>query len=306
VRFSVVITCYDQARFIGEAARSALDQEPSPAEVVVVDDGSPSPADVTAALDGLDGLDAAQLLRQANQGVGAARNTGLAATTGDAVVFLDGDDRLRPGALAAAGRALAEHPSVGLVSGHARLIDAAGNELHDSVHPCADDDHYAALLRHTWIHPPGSAAFRRAALESAGPWSTDPGHAMVEDLDLYLRVARRHEVRCHHELVVDYRQHGGNASHRHGWMLGQVLQRLSEERELVAGDAHLVAACDEGAAHWKDLMGGWLLWDVKGRLRSPRRWPSAARDLAVLARLAPGVLTSRVRHRLPRRLQRRP
>ena len=72
----VVITTYNHAHFLGDAIESVLAQARAPAEILVVDDGSTDdPGSVVARYPGV------RLIRQANQGLAAARNTGLAQST---------------------------------------------------------------------------------------------------------------------------------------------------------------------------------------------------------------------------------
>jgi glycosyltransferase involved in cell wall biosynthesis len=95
---SVVIPCYNQARFLGEAIESVLSQSYRAFEVVVVDDGSTdNTSEVVARYAGADA--GVRLIRQENRGLAGARNRGLAEAEGEYVVFLDSDDRLLPDAL---------------------------------------------------------------------------------------------------------------------------------------------------------------------------------------------------------------
>ncbi|OZG63195.1 glycosyltransferase, group 2 family protein [Bifidobacterium lemurum] len=96
----VVITSFNQVDFIREAVESAAQQSLHPDTIVIVDDGSSDPAslDVLAQLEQstvFPGI-ALKVIRQANAGPSAARNTGIRATHGDYVCVLDGDDRLLP------------------------------------------------------------------------------------------------------------------------------------------------------------------------------------------------------------------
>src|SRR5918994_1694671 len=91
---TVVIPCYNQAHFLGEAIESVLSQSYPHHEIVVGDDGSTDDtSEVASRYDGV------RLVRQENRGLAGARNTGIRHSEGDYLVFLDADDRLLPEAL---------------------------------------------------------------------------------------------------------------------------------------------------------------------------------------------------------------
>ena len=92
MRVSVVIPTYNRADFVREAIASVLRQDYPAIELIVVDDGS---CDGTAAVVSGFGPDV-QYLWQENRGVSAARNRGVAASTGDLITFLDSDDLWLP------------------------------------------------------------------------------------------------------------------------------------------------------------------------------------------------------------------
>jgi succinoglycan biosynthesis protein ExoW len=83
---------------LGQGLRSILDQSFTDYRVLIVDDGSPHPAE--AELAGLDPAERArfQVVKKANGGVSSARNAGLDAVSEDArmVAFLDSDDVWTP------------------------------------------------------------------------------------------------------------------------------------------------------------------------------------------------------------------
>ena len=88
---TIVITCFNYGRFLPEAVQSALDQEGGEPHVAVVDDGS---TDEPTLLE-LERLpERVELIRQANAGVAAARNTGLRRVQTEYALALDADDRL--------------------------------------------------------------------------------------------------------------------------------------------------------------------------------------------------------------------
>src|SRR5918995_6377717 len=109
---SVVIPCYNQAHFLGEAIVSVLAQSYPRFEIIVVDDGSTDDTpEVAARYPGV------RYVYQNNQGVSAARNSGLARSEGEYVVFLDADDRLLPEALETGLKCLKTHSGCAFASG---------------------------------------------------------------------------------------------------------------------------------------------------------------------------------------------
>jgi glycosyltransferase involved in cell wall biosynthesis len=90
---SVVIPAYNREQTVHTAIRSVLWQTLPPTEVIVVDDGS---SDGTAAAVEALAEPTVRLVRQANGGISAARNTGIREAKGDWVAFQDSDDEWLP------------------------------------------------------------------------------------------------------------------------------------------------------------------------------------------------------------------
>ncbi|MGC9536327.1 bifunctional glycosyltransferase/CDP-glycerol:glycerophosphate glycerophosphotransferase [Streptomyces sp. UG1] len=107
-RFSVIVPVYQVQAYLHECLESVLSQSYPDLELIAVDDGSPDACgaivDEFAARDPR--VHAVHLAE--NQGLGAARNTGIARATGDYLIFLDSDDSLTPGALHAIADRLKE------------------------------------------------------------------------------------------------------------------------------------------------------------------------------------------------------
>jgi glycosyltransferase involved in cell wall biosynthesis len=120
-RVAVLVPVHDQAAFLPRALESLLAQEETAWEAVVVDDGSPDPDAVAAAVP----LDPrVRLLRtEDNRGLGAALDTALDATTAPVVAYLPADDVWFPEHLAALLGCLAD-PAV--VLARAELTEPAG------------------------------------------------------------------------------------------------------------------------------------------------------------------------------------
>jgi len=103
---SVVMAAWNAAPFVAEALRSVLDQTASPAEIVVVDDGS---TDDTAAIAA--GFAGVTVVRQEHAGIAPARNAGLAHARGDFLALLDADDVWLPAKLERQLAAFADDPT---------------------------------------------------------------------------------------------------------------------------------------------------------------------------------------------------
>jgi glycosyltransferase involved in cell wall biosynthesis len=107
---SVVITTYNRCHLLGRAIQSAVDQNWSGLEVLVIDDCS---SDGTAEMVKSSYPDVRYLRQPVNSGLCAARNRGIREASQPWVVFLDDDDTLEPGALATMERRAAERPNPG-------------------------------------------------------------------------------------------------------------------------------------------------------------------------------------------------
>lgn len=123
-RLSVIVPIYDVEPYLAACLESLACQTWQDVEVVMVDDGSPDAAAETA--EGFARRDGRfRLFRQANAGLGAARNTGLRAASGEYLAFVDSDDMLPPHALETMLATLEETGS-DLVTGNVHRFNGRG------------------------------------------------------------------------------------------------------------------------------------------------------------------------------------
>jgi glycosyltransferase involved in cell wall biosynthesis len=295
---SVVITCYNQAHFLGDAIESTLAQTYPCFEIIVVDDGSTDDAAAVVAR-----YPNVRYIRQQNQGVSAARNRGARASTGDYLVFLDGDDRLRPNALETGLRWLKAHPECAFVSGHCAYIAPDGSHLPTPAQSHVDPDHYAALLRQNYIWLPAVAMHRRAAFEAVGGFNTVVNKTVISntgDYDLYLRIARQFPVGCHTEVVAEYRRHGTNTSHNTAMMLKASLTVLRAQLSQVKGNNRYEEAYRAGLRKCCAFYGGNLINEASWQLREPGKRKQAIRNLLLALWFYPEGFRKRASERLSR------
>lgn len=243
---SIVIPCYAQAHLIGEALRSSLTQDPSPGEIIVVDDGSPD--DVEGAVATIGHEARVRVVRRVNGGLAAARNTGLLQACGSLVVFLDADDRLLPGALAAGLGCHAAHPRAAFVWGGFRNMDIDGRTYGRPSARCAGPDPYRDLLLGNIIGMHGTVMYRREALLAAGGF--DEFLPSVEDWEIYLHLARHHQVACHRRIVAEYRRHRYGISANADRMITGGLIGLERHRPKVGEPREWAQAWHRGRARF--------------------------------------------------------
>jgi len=193
---SVIIPCYNQAHYLGEAIESVLAQSYPDYEIIVVDDGSPdNTAEVAAKYPSV------HYVWQKNQGLSGARNTGIGESRGKYLVFLDADDRLVSDALQVGVNCLHVHPECAFVSGHHRYINGDGSLLNQYPPEPIDSDYYLALLQRNYIGMHATVIYQRYVFDSVGGFDTTL--KSCEDYDLYLRIARQFSIYRHDEMVAE-------------------------------------------------------------------------------------------------------
>jgi glycosyltransferase involved in cell wall biosynthesis len=210
MRVSVVIPTFNYGRFIAEAIESVLRQTRAADEIIVVDDGSTDGTEAVVAAFG----DKVRYLRQENAGVCAARNRGVAESSGDVIAFLDADDIWHAGKIEKQLEKFAADAEIGLVHCAMREFESETGEtlrLHaEGMEGDVADE--LLLWERTAIIGCGTAVMvsRKAFDEARG---FDTRLKVSEDWDLCYRIARRYKVGFVPEVLVDYRSHGA-AAHR--------------------------------------------------------------------------------------------
>lgn len=123
---SVIIPCFNAGTFIEETIASVKSQTYRNFEVIVVDDGSDDHETIRL----LDTIvtTGVRLVRTANSGVAAARNTAIAAASGRYILPLDADDQIAPDFLEKAVHILEQQPEIG-IAGTDALLFGAVNEI---------------------------------------------------------------------------------------------------------------------------------------------------------------------------------
>jgi glycosyltransferase involved in cell wall biosynthesis len=175
---SVVIPCYNQAEFLGDAVESVVGQSFTDWEVVIVDDGSPDrTAEVAEGLARRHPDRHIRIVRQQNSGPARARNAGIEQARGSYVLPLDADDRIAPEMLARTHALLEERPDVSIAYTDCRCFGA-------------EDSVVAAGSFDAWTLPTHNqlgycALYRREVWEGVGGYNPNMSHGF-EDWDFWV------------------------------------------------------------------------------------------------------------------------
>lgn len=239
-RVSIVLIVRDGEAFLPEALESVRHQRFDDWELVAVDDGS---TDATAAiLERYAGIlgPRMRVVRHpggVNRGMSASRNLGIRESRGELVTFLDHDDILLPGKLAAHVAAFEANPEAVVVIGpNLRWSSWAGPDREDETQDLG-------VPTGTTLPPPGplpaflsrsraaplGITVRREVLEAVGGFE-DAFTGMYEDQVLQAKLYTRHPVHVLGEVHHWYRQHPDSCVRR---TFGAGTQLLARRRFLL-------------------------------------------------------------------------
>lgn len=266
VTISVIIPAHNRAHTLPRALDSVLAQTRPADEVILVDDGS---TDDTAALLQTH-YPTVRYLHQPNQGVSAARNSGIRVARGDWIALLDSDDAWLPHKLAC----------------QARQLDSGAPLIHSDEIWIRNGVRVNPMKKHAksggWIYQqclplcaisPSAALLRRDLFERIGLF--DDTLPACEDYDFWLRVCARHPVVYIDEpLILKYGGHDDQLSRRY-WGMDRfrvqalekalreaplnstdrlaTLQMLIQKLTILAQGAHKRGKCQEAADYRQRL-----------------------------------------------------
>src|SRR6185503_13648205 len=224
---SVVVPSYNHALFIESTLRSILKQTLSPAELIVIDDGSSddSPRIIERVLS--DCRFPCELIARENRGLCATLNEGFERTGGKYFAYLGSDDLWLPEFLKERVRLIEARPRVVLAYGHTFLIDEE-NRIVDST---SDWAHYAdgdvrEMLLQTTAPMSPTVVYRRDALAALSQrWNEE---SRLEDYDLYLRLSATGDFAFDSRVLSAWRRHSSNVSWNQMLMLEEQLHAQRE------------------------------------------------------------------------------
>lgn len=209
-RLSVIVPNFNYAQYIRQAVLSALHIDWPDVEVIVVDDGSTD--DSVAVLEEL--RDQVTLIMQENRGPREACNAGFAASTGDAIIFLDSDDLLLPELAHEVANVWTSSVSkvqvqMVRIDEHGRRFGRIFPQLRQA--PTPDEIRYWITETSAYPTPPGSGnVYSRSFLEKIFPLDDRCGDAT--DSACLAAAPFLGDVLTIIRPLVCYRVHGANRS----------------------------------------------------------------------------------------------
>lgn len=209
---SIIMANYNYGEYIEEAIQSVLDQTYKNVEIIVVDDGSTD--------DSVERIKKypVKLIQQENKGVSAARNTGVAQSEGEWLLFLDSDDKLVPTFL----EECLQMPDADVIGTDRREFG-----LSDKVYRSALNPTYNDFLRDNQIQI--SSLVRREVFEAVGGFDPD-FKGMYDDWELWIRISKLgYDFRTVPKALFLYRKHGDSLITKAVAQSDELLKRLEKK-----------------------------------------------------------------------------
>lgn len=248
VKVTVVIPAYNAAKLLPETLDTVLQQDYQPLEVIVVDDGS---KDETASVISRYLADKrVHYIYQENGGLPVARNTGIKAATGHAIMFVDADDLLPEGAIAALANELNElGEDYCAVHGEMERFDGTtGKSLGITNYKKASSSRRSLL--NTRANLLLTCLIRKSAIAQSGLFHEEMQSAS-EDIDFIFRVSKFGRFKSVDRIVYKYRIH--SQSKTHNFTYDYAASVTSEHRlmlDRVLKDENLLLKLEAWATHY--------------------------------------------------------
>ncbi|HXI23992.1 MAG TPA: glycosyltransferase [Pyrinomonadaceae bacterium] len=207
---SVLVACYNQARYVEECLDSVLNQTYENIELIIIDDCSQDDsASVIQRWLVTNNFTATFFRHQQNQGICKTFNAALQRATGEYVCVLAADDVYLPEKIECQVRIMENlPPKVGVVYSDSWQMDVDGNplaekfiEAHRQFQVMPEGNLFSVLLRGNFI-PAMATMIRRECFATVGPYDEE---LVYEDFDMWLRIARHYDFAFSATISAKYR-----------------------------------------------------------------------------------------------------
>lgn len=288
---TVVLPVFNRAQVVSRAIESVLAQSFDDFELIVVDDGS---SDGTPALLAQQSDFRIRVITvPENGGACAARNLGIEAASGDLVCFLDSDDVYLPSKLEVVADSFAAQPELDLLVDSFVCRKGIGTRIHVKTKRNPPDlsgrEFRAALFERRIVKATTALSVRRAALRDVGHF--DARLRRRQDLDLVLRLSRKHVCRSTDRVLWEKHESADAISRDHALFLQASIDICDRHPEYL--ERHPATLYRDLRSHfaWLAKHGHW-----QTLLNDARRYAAHAPFEHSLARLMLDFRISRKTH----------
>ena len=207
MNISVVIPTYNRIELLKRSIDSVINQTIKPSEIIIVDDGSN---------DGTEAMvkkkyDSLKLIKQKNKGASAARNSGIKASSGEWICFLDSDDEWKNDKLEKQIIAVANNSDYKFFHSNEIWIKNGKRINQKKKHKKYGGDIFKKCLDMCRISP-SSVLIDKSIFEEIGFFNENL--VVCEDYELWLRICDQYKVFFIDEpLIIKYGGHQGQLSY---------------------------------------------------------------------------------------------
>ncbi len=210
---SVVMPCFNGARWIAESIDSVLNQTFEEFELIIIDGGS-SDGSIDIIHNYIKKDSRIVLIEKPSLGLSASLNLGIDIARGEWIARLDADDISEPKRLASQLQAAINCPTLVFIGSGLTEIDEHGTLGKKFLYPTTHKKLINNLVRFKRFPPHSSAFYRKDIVLQAGGYRTEIKRA--EDLDLWLRLSELGDLGSIPECLVRYRKHLSQTSNFEG------------------------------------------------------------------------------------------
>jgi glycosyltransferase involved in cell wall biosynthesis len=196
-KISIIIPCYNHGQYIREAILSVEEcSDKNLYEIIIVNDGSTHEPtnDVLQQLAG----EGYHIINQPNQGLGVARNKAIKEASGEYILPLDSDNKIRPGYIYESIKLLDEQPGIAMVYGDAEYFGEK-----KGIHKTGEFNLQKIMLEN---YIDACAVYRKSVWKALGGYDENMPVMGLEDWDLWLNMAfNNYSFHYINEVMFDYR-----------------------------------------------------------------------------------------------------
>ena len=247
-RVSVITATFERLGLLKEAVGSVRQQGSPSWEHIVVDDASSDGTAEWLAVQRDPRLRVITFERHAERC--AARNAGTEAARGEYVLYLDHDDRLRPGALAGLAGILDRYPRAVAVAGGVLYFDRKEAGIRWGPRTFRYGDLLLEAITQQLIFASGTTLYRTSAARLAGPW--DDRYIGIEDGEFSFRALALGPAAVSPRLVVEHR--GGSTLFHPERSEADALLRRAQREALDRMEPDARARAEPVMRGWAELM----------------------------------------------------